>query len=76
MPFTKEQMKDYREANKEKLKESAKKYKEANKEKYKEYQKNITEYQLGNLGVLYQMILMLYIINILIQMNVNYAAHV
>jgi len=39
MPFTKEQMKDYREKNKEKLKESTKKYREQNKEKYKEYQK-------------------------------------
>ena len=39
MPFTKEQMKEYRQANKEKIKEQQKEYREANKEKYKEYQK-------------------------------------
>ena len=33
MPFTKEQMKEYRQANKEKIKEQQKEYREANKEK-------------------------------------------
>ena len=37
MPYTKEQMRDYREKNKEKLKESSKEYYEANKQKIKEY---------------------------------------
>jgi acetyl-CoA carboxylase carboxyltransferase component len=43
MPFTKEQMKEYRQANKEKIKEQQKEYREANKEKIKEYQKKYYE---------------------------------
>jgi type III secretory pathway component EscR len=74
----KEQKKEYDEKNKEKIKEYKKNIEKIKKRTRKKnitkpkMVKNLIEYQIGNVKGLYLMIMMLYMKNILIQMNVSY----